>query len=66
MGHRRTICRIWRQKSSLPRWNFKLGVKGVEPQLMEKSEILVENRAVKGTIVKTMGINGRHVWFVDQ
>lgn len=33
---------------------------------MEKSEILVENRAVKGTVVKTMGINGRHVWFVDQ
>lgn len=33
---------------------------------MEKSKILVENRAVRGTMVKTMGINGSDVWLVDQ
>lgn len=28
---------------------------------MEKSKILVENRAVRGTMVRTMGINGSDV-----
>lgn len=33
---------------------------------MEKSKILFENRAVRRTMVKTMGINGSDVWLVDQ